>query len=340
MSKILRKIRDIVVIIIILFIINNLYFVNISLAIKSVDEIDAKFVEAANKLYKEEKEWRKKLYLKDDKIDGKVADEIINEMMKDVSDETIEEWSNFIYGKTTSTGKIQGMRDTILESATDQDKKVYEKIFKKITERYMASGKNSEIKESTEELMEYDIYEIQDWLTDNSNLIEKLPDEVENKWQEVINNEEDEYQRILTQNLLDGMTLNEAETDADRKVYSGKADSAIYKYPSRDDTGKNNSEQSLEDMVSDANSFINSGELKLDQDALSNFSKTMYNILLAIGVVVAVIVGAIIGIKLMTSSIEEKAEAKKLLVPYIVGCAVVFGGFGIWKIVVTMLQHI
>ena len=134
--------------------------------------------------------------------------------------------------------------------------------------------------------------------------------------------------------------------DPNNSVYYGLSNSStgkgdtIYKYPSRDDTGKNNSEQSLEDMVSDANSFINSGELKLNQDALSNFSQTMYNILLAIGVVVAVIVGAIIGIKLMTSSIEEKAEAKKLLVPYVVGCAVVFGGFGIWKIVVTILQHI
>ena len=48
--------------------------------------------------------------------------------------------------------------------------------------------------------------------------------------------------------------------------------------------------------------------------------------------------GGIIGIKLMISSASEKAEAKKLLVPYVVGCVVVFGGFGIWKLVVTILQ--
>ncbi len=42
----------------------------------------------------------------------------------------------------------------------------------------------------------------------------------------------------------------------------------------------------------------------------------------------------------MTSSIEEKAEAKKLLVPYVVGCVMVFGGFAIWKLVVTILQSI
>ena len=66
----------------------------------------------------------------------------------------------------------------------------------------------------------------------------------------------------------------------------------------------------------------------------------MYNILLAVGVAVAVIVGAIIGIKLMVAPIEEKAEAKKLLVPYVAGCVVVFAGFGIWQLVVTILQGI
>ena len=120
---------------------------------------------------------------------------------------------------------------------------------------------------------------------------------------------------------------------------SGRGGSSIYKYPSK--TGQaGNSEENLEDMIKDADDFINAGQVNIDQATLSNFSKTMYNILLVIGVIVAVIVGAIIGLKLMTSSIEEKAEAKKLLVPYVVGCVVVFGGFGIWKLVVTILQGI
>ena len=54
----------------------------------------------------------------------------------------------------------------------------------------------------------------------------------------------------------------------------------------------------------------------------------------------AVIVGAIIGIKLMSSGIDTKVEAKKLLIPYLAGCVVVFGGFAIWKIVVTILQQV
>ena len=66
----------------------------------------------------------------------------------------------------------------------------------------------------------------------------------------------------------------------------------------------------------------------------------MYNILLTIGVVVAVIVGAIIGVKLMSSGIDTKVEAKRLLIPYGFGCLAVFGAFAIWKIVVTILQGV
>ena len=50
--------------------------------------------------------------------------------------------------------------------------------------------------------------------------------------------------------------------------------------------------------------------------------------------------GAILGIKLMISGIDEKAEVKKLLIPYVVGCIIIFGGFGIWKLVVTILQSV
>lgn len=119
-----------------------------------------------------------------------------------------------------------------------------------------------------------------------------------------------------------------------------EADSPIYQYPQK--TSKNDgSEESLEDLIQDGDAFLSKGETnRVDQTALQNFSKTMYNILLAIGVVVAVIVGAMIGIKLMASSVDEQAEAKKLVIPYIVGCFILFGGFGIWKIIINILQGI
>lgn len=112
---------------------------------------------------------------------------------------------------------------------------------------------------------------------------------------------------------------------------------SIYQLPKKDPVD-DSQEKSLDDMMNDADSFISQGAIKYNETYLQNFSKTMYNILLAVGVAIAVIIGGIIGIKLMTASVEEKAQVKELLVPYVVGCIVVFGGFAIWKLVVTILE--
>ena len=42
----------------------------------------------------------------------------------------------------------------------------------------------------------------------------------------------------------------------------------------------------------------------------------------------------------MAGSVEQKAKVKDSLVPYIVGCIVIFGGFGIWKLVLTLLESV
>lgn len=145
----------------------------------------------------------------------------------------------------------------------------------------------------------------------------------------------------------DEKKAKESESNTDTTVNSnsetdGTKDTPIYVQPNATTTGNGSSESSLEDMTKDAEKFVNSGNApaKAFTKSLQNFSKTMYNILLTIGIFVAVVVGGIIGIKLMASSAEGKAEAKALLIPYVVGCVVVFGGFGIWKLVVTLLQNI
>lgn len=66
----------------------------------------------------------------------------------------------------------------------------------------------------------------------------------------------------------------------------------------------------------------------------------VYNVLFALGVALSVIIGAILGIKLMWGSIEQQAKVKEMLVPYCVGCLVIFGAFGIWRICITILLQI
>ena len=114
----------------------------------------------------------------------------------------------------------------------------------------------------------------------------------------------------------------------------------IYNYPKRTKVGDVGDD--IDSAMSNADDFVNNGDVAsvYDTNDLQRFSSSIYNILLTVGIVVAVIVGAVIGIKLMSSGIETKVEAKKLLIPYVAGCIVVFGGFAIWKIVVTILQRV
>ena len=52
------------------------------------------------------------------------------------------------------------------------------------------------------------------------------------------------------------------------------------------------------------------------------------------------LVGTIIGIQFMVASAEDKAKVKEALVPYVIGCAVIFGSFTIWSIAVNLGQDI
>lgn len=82
------------------------------------------------------------------------------------------------------------------------------------------------------------------------------------------------------------------------------------------------------------------GGSPIDQDALKSEIGKFYNMFLMIGIAVAVIGGAILGIKFITGTIEEQAKIKEALIPYIIGCIVIFGAFGIWKFVIEVLSNI
>lgn len=96
------------------------------------------------------------------------------------------------------------------------------------------------------------------------------------------------------------------------------------------------------EIIDEAGKFIKAGEegadAKIDPTDLKNMSDTLYNILLVVGIVIAIIIGLIMAIKFILGSLEEKAEIKAMLIPYIIGCVIVFGAFGIWQMVVNLLQ--
>lgn len=129
------------------------------------------------------------------------------------------------------------------------------------------------------------------------------------------------------------------QQEDDKKDGKDNGSDTIYQQPQIGNNG-NSASSNLNDVISDAESFINQGDVTHDESSLQTFSQTLYSILLVIGTIVAVIMGAILGLKLMTASAEGKAEAKKYLITYAVGCIVVFGGFAIWKLAITILQGI
>ena len=97
------------------------------------------------------------------------------------------------------------------------------------------------------------------------------------------------------------------------------------------------------DIITGADDFIQSGisdpHSTIDDSDLKEMSDLLYNALLVIAIVVAVIVGLVIGIQFMTGSVAQKAKVKETLIPYIAGCIVIFGAFGIWKLVVGILSQ-
>lgn len=57
-----------------------------------------------------------------------------------------------------------------------------------------------------------------------------------------------------------------------------------------------------------------------------------------VGTILSVVILSVIGIKYMTSSVEERAEYKKELLPYIIGCFILFSGSWLPQIIYDIMQ--
>ena len=100
-------------------------------------------------------------------------------------------------------------------------------------------------------------------------------------------------------------------------------------------------------LFSSGDDFIKKGfddqnvaNISLDEGTLKDEASGIFKIFVIIGIIFSVIVGGILGIKFMMASAEDKAPIKEALIPYIVGCVVVYGAFAIWRLVIIVLQNI
>ena len=97
-------------------------------------------------------------------------------------------------------------------------------------------------------------------------------------------------------------------------------------------------------IISDGKDFVSdgekSGQANIDTGKLQETSGFLYNILLTAGIVVAVIVATALGVQFMIGGAEGQAKVKEMIIPFIAGCIIVFGGFGFWKIAVSIGKKI
>lgn len=300
--------------------------------------------------------------IKNGKIDNDKVQEKMNDMLiklegeRDTYADGDEEINNY-----TALWQILGL----IENRIIYDKKYDESIdeffnrmffdngckFPIVAEIYNEDGtvdeKNSENTQKTkEELLGYNYEKIKEYLNtpgniyysnndpneklikgidDNSSLSDSDKKEIKEKWaEEAVKNSS----KNIDANVKDYLS-SEIKAVKDKRYYRNPV------------VNTEDSSSGLDDAISDADSFIETGDNdKLQISSLQAFSRNIYNILLTIGIVVAVLTGAIIGIKYMLGSVEEKADIKGLLIPYIAGCVIIFGSFAIWKLVVTLLQGI
>lgn len=98
--------------------------------------------------------------------------------------------------------------------------------------------------------------------------------------------------------------------------------------------------KNLTDIFNGGDEFIEAGKGSslFNKDTVKENTKNLYNMGLGIGVALAIIIGTILGIQFIMASAEGQAKIKEKMIPYCIGCVVVFGAFGIWKLVLIVIQ--
>lgn len=91
-----------------------------------------------------------------------------------------------------------------------------------------------------------------------------------------------------------------------------------------------------------ATNFVEQGEQnsKIDVNKISEIMKPLASLLLGVGTVVLVVVTAVMGVKYMAASPEERGKLKTQLIGIAVSAIVLFGAYGIWSVAYTIMNDL
>lgn len=91
-------------------------------------------------------------------------------------------------------------------------------------------------------------------------------------------------------------------------------------------------------LAVDPNTVLNglNGNGNVQTNDLTKVGNNIATIIQVVGIVIAVIVLLVIGIKYMMGSASEKAEYKKTMIPYIVGAVLIFAGTSLVRVIYSL----
>lgn len=96
----------------------------------------------------------------------------------------------------------------------------------------------------------------------------------------------------------------------------------------------------ISDPISDPNAYKPGDIASGDADSVIGKAGIIVDIITTVGIVIAVITILIIGIKYMIGSVEEKAEYKKTMIPYLIGVVMIGSISGILKLIANLAMNI
>ena len=96
--------------------------------------------------------------------------------------------------------------------------------------------------------------------------------------------------------------------------------------------------RATDDSSSAVDELFNGGSA--DTSGITNVGANFVSIITTVGIIVAVIVLLVLGIKYMMGSASEKAEYKKTMIPYLIGAVLIFGASAIARAVIAMSETI
>ena len=131
-------------------------------------------------------------------------------------------------------------------------------------------------------------------------------------------------QNTHNQALADLKKATEEALDRYNKIMSGKRE-----------------ERSYTDVLSDISYYTNIGNISSDEaNKVETTVGKILSIITNIGIVISVLIPAILGVKYMLGSVEEKAEYKKDIIPYLVGAVMLFAICTVIKILQSIGEQI